>query len=362
MRARATDGAPPDRARETTAAPRFAGGRVAAGFVLAGLLAACGGDDGPSPTSAEALAHATYLTEATEGGHVTLENGERRFPPGGPVSGITLVASGEGDLDGDGDADAAAILVEERGMDRILRLHALLADDDTVQDVATRMIGDRFAVRSVSVVDGLIDVDLLTRRPDAPVTTPPTVPTRLRFALTGRGLLPVNPPMPRDADVATVRRVPTLISNQWNLTRAEVREWSADAGAFRQAPYLRFAEELSNGETITGSVSGQTGCNRLFGSFEAGAAGSMRVRNLATTRRDCGRGAMDRERRLVAALEAATGYTLAGDTLEIELDGGHVRFEAGPELAPPEPPQDLEGELLPDDATGSRERDARPRA
>jgi len=335
---------------------------MVAGLLLGGLLASCGGDDGPAPTSAEALAQATYLTAATESGHITLENGERPFPPGGPVRRIMLVASGEGDLDGDGDVDAAAILVEERGMDWILRLHALLADGDTLQDVATRMIGDRFEVRSVSVVDGLIDVDLLTRRPGVSVQTPPTVPTHLRFALTGRGLLPVNPPMPRDADVGTVRRVPTLTSNQWNLTRIEIRQWVADAGTFRQAPYLRFAEEQSNGETMTGGISGQTGCNRLFGGFEAGTSGSLRIRSIATTRRACGGDATDRERRLVAALEAATGYTLSGDTLEIELDGGSLRFEAGPELAPPEPPQDLEGELLPDDTTKTEGRDARRQA
>lgn len=336
------------RARDTAAR----GWSAAAAVPLLIIIAACGGDRGPAPTSPEALAQATYLTDATESGQVTLENGERRFAAGGPVTAMTLVASAAGDLDGDGDADAAAILVEERGLDRILRLHALLADDGTVEDVATRMVGDRFEIRSVSVVDGLIDVDLLTRRPGVPVQTPPTVPTRLRFALTGRGLLPVNPPQPRDADVGTVRREPTLTSNQWNLTRIEVRQWIADAGAFRQAPYLRFAEDL-RGETVNGRLSGQTGCNRMFGGFEAGVSGSLRIRAIATTRRVCGNDAMDRERRLVAALEAATGYTLAGDTLEIELDGGLIRFEAGPELAPPEPAQDLEGELLPDDERSS---------
>lgn len=332
---------------------------AAAALALAPLASACGGDDGPSPTSAEALARATYLTGVTEAGEVTLENGERRFPAGSPVSGIRLVASGDGDLDDDGDADAAAVLVEERGMDRILRLHALLTEDGTVRDVATRMIGDRLEVRSVSVVDGLIDIDLLTRRPGAPAQTPPTVPTRLKFALTGRGLLPVNPPMPRDAEVGTARHAPTLTSNQWNLTRIEVREWVAEADAFRQAPWLRFALELEGAETSTGRVSGQTGCNRLFGSYESGASGSLRIRGVATTRRACDADAMDRERRLVAALEAATGYALAGDTLEIELQGGRLRFEAGPELAPPQPPRDLEGELLPEEDEDAGERGTR---
>jgi len=332
------------------------------GLVLAAVLAACGGDDGPSPTSPEALAQARYLTEATETGEVTLENGERRFPEGAPVRAMMLVASGEGDLDGDGDDDAAAILVEESGMDRILRLHALLGDGETVEDVATRMLGDRFEVRAVAVTDGLIEVHLLTRPPGAPVQTQPTVPTRMRFALTGRGLLPVNPPQPREAEVGTVRRTPTLTSNQWNLTRIEVRQWSADAGAFRQAPYLRFAEEPAAGGTTTGQVSGQSGCNRLFSRFEAGVSGSLGISGVATTRRACGNDAMDRERRLIAALEAATGYTLRGDTLEIELEGGSLRFEAGPELAPPEPVQDLESEIEPDDSASPAERDARRQA
>lgn len=365
MRARGTAGSAsrPGRrgGRSRTRATGHAAGGTA-GLVLAALLAACGGDDGPSPTSHEALAQATYLTRATESGEVTLENGQRRFAESAPVRGITLLGSGEGDLDGDEDMDAAAVLVEESGMDRLLYLHALLAEGDSVHDVAARMIGDRFEVRSVSVVDGLIEVDLLTRRPGVPAHTPPTVPTRLRFALTGRGLRPVNPPQPREADVGTARRVPTLTSNQWNLTRVEVRDWIADAGAFRQAPYLRFAEELAGDETTAGQISGQAGCNRLFGSFEAGAAGSMGIRGIATTRRACDDDAMDRERRLTAALEAATSYTLTGDTLEITLDGGILRFEAGPELAPPEPPQDLEGELLPESEESPEAEQARRRS
>lgn len=339
-------------AREAAAArgPRWSAATVP-GLLLVAGLAACGGDDGPPPTSPEALAGATYMTEATASGQVTLEDGELRLTGGGTVQRIALQGSAQGDLDGDGEADAAAVLVEESGLARMLRLHALLADGDSTVDVATRMLGDRFQLRSVSVDDGLVEVRLLTRPPGAPVQTRPTVPTRLRFALTDRGLRPVNPPLPREGEVRTARTPPTLTSNQWNLTRVQVHEWSAEASAFRQTPYLRFAEELGDAGTMTGELSGQAGCNRLFSSFEASAAGSLRIHALASTRRACAGDVMDRERRLLAALGAARGYSITGDTLDIEIDGGSLRFAAGPELSPPEPAQDLDGEA-PSDSTG----------
>lgn len=330
----------------TGAGGRRRGVRTAA-LALAASLGACGGDDGPAPTSPEALANATYLTEAAEGGEVTLEEGRYVFAPGAPVSEVVLVGSGEGDLDGDGETDAAAVLIEASGLARILRLHALLGSEEGVEDVAARMLGDRFAVRSVAIEDGLVDVRLLTRRPGAPVQTPASVPTRLRFALTDRGLVPVNPPEPVPAGDVEPGRPTGLTGRQWDLVRVEVRQWSAASEAFDEVPWLRFAEELGGVEVSTGSVTGRTGCNRVFAAYEAGGSGSLRIRGVAATRRACAEDAADRERRLIAALEAATAYEIVGDTLRIALDGGRVTFEAGAVLAPPAPTQDLDAEPPP---------------
>ncbi len=73
---------------------------------------------------------------------------------------------------------------------------------------------------------------------------------------------------------------------------------------------------------------GSGGCNQIMGSYVV-AGHSLRFAELATTRKQCAQG-MAEERQLLAALEAASAYEIAGDSLALYGGGKAVlaRFTA----------------------------------
>jgi heat shock protein HslJ len=68
----------------------------------------------------------------------------------------------------------------------------------------------------------------------------------------------------------------------------------------------------------TGSMSGNTGCNSMFGSFTS-KGNSIRFSGVGTTRMFCSKpaGIMKQEAAVTRALNEATRYQLSGDTLRI---------------------------------------------
>lgn len=313
--------------------------RTAIAVAAATVVVACG--RGPEPTSPESLANATYLTDATPEGRVTLVGGAFDFSTG-PVERVELVSSGAGDIDGDDDPDAAVVLVETSGRSRLFRLHAVLGDGRTASDVAARLIGDRIEVREVRIEDGLISLDLMVREAGSSQEADPSVPITSRFALTDRGLIPADMP---SVDESAPRAMPggdvaTLPSHEWILERIEMGDWSQATDELAERPWLRFHRELGDDEAGTGTMYADAGCNRLFGSYERGADGSLRVRGIASTRRACPEPLADLEQRLAAALEAARTFAITDDVLRIEFDGGVLQLRAGRGLLPPPAPGD----------------------
>jgi heat shock protein HslJ len=327
--------------------------RRPAGTLLAlGLIWTACGEDAPPPTSRAALENATYLTDLTPDGKVTLMGGAVMFPPGGTIERYHFIEAGEGDLDGDEVVDAAVILVEFSGASELIRLHALLSDGDTTEDVATRFLGDRLFVEGVRIVDGLIEVDMLVRRPGENPQARPTMPVTNRFALTRTGLMPVNPPAIREGGPRTMGAgsVATLVSHEWILETIRMGDWSQTTDSLERRPAVRFATELGDETAGTGNLSGYSGCNRFFGTYSIEEGGTLRVGPLGTTRRLCGEPLDDLERRVVSSLSTATTFSVSGDRLTIEFDGGTLVFGAGAELVPPAPPGDREPRPEPEGA------------
>ena len=171
--------------------PRTGAGRLTViGLLLAAaLLVACAGTDGP-PTGAD-LERATYLTENTDAGEATLEDGEFREPLAPDSAGELVIQLGKwaaGDIDGrssgqSGD-DAATITIEQTGgSGTFYFLHALVGEDGDLRDAGVAFIGDRIRVEGVSIHDGVIVVALLDRAPEAAMASEPTVAVIRRFAL-----------------------------------------------------------------------------------------------------------------------------------------------------------------------------------
>ena len=163
---------------------------VITAFLLAGALFGSCGDDtvgDRDPETRARLERATYLTENTDDGEATLEDGEFRAPVAPSSASMLVIRLGTwtaGDLDGRGDSDAAAITIEDPGgSGTFFYLHALVSDDDVLRDDGFAFLGDRIRVEGVSVHDGVITVAQFDRLPDAPFSEPPSVPVIRQFRL-----------------------------------------------------------------------------------------------------------------------------------------------------------------------------------
>jgi putative lipoprotein len=71
------------------------------------------------------------------------------------------------------------------------------------------------------------------------------------------------------------------------------------------------------------SLSGSTGCNQFFGGFEL-VDGGLLLTPAGMTLMACPEDVMRQEQALLAALKAATGYRITGESLELLEGDGHV--------------------------------------
>ena len=92
------------------------------------------------------------------------------------------------------------------------------------------------------------------------------------------------------------------INGEWNII--EVNGSKVTPGESRTLPFITF-------DTATGRVSGNSGCNRMMGSFDVNAKpGSMELKGMASTRMMCPD--MTTERNVLVALAQVKGYKKAG--------------------------------------------------
>lgn len=131
------------------------------------------------------------------------------------------------------------------------------------------------------------------------------------------------------ADLYTLRKVQgapvhaagmrTLVGTRWQLHTLEGRPMPSD---LLTAPFL-----LLNSDS---SANGNAGCNHFFGQYHTTEPGGLRFGDMASTQMACTR--MDIEDALHPALRKVTGYTLKGDTLDLQDAGAMTlaRFVAVP--------------------------------
>ena len=80
----------------------------------------------------------------------------------------------------------------------------------------------------------------------------------------------------------------------------------------------------------SGQISGSGGCNNYSGSYKSDGVSSIEIGPLASTMMACAgpEGAMDQEMQFLAALQAATVYTINGSTLEMRDADGALQVQA----------------------------------
>lgn len=92
-------------------------------------------------------------------------------------------------------------------------------------------------------------------------------------------------------------------------------------------------QPVAGGATITaefagGQLGGSSGCNSYSASYQA-AGGTLSLGPIAMTEMAClEAGLMEQEQAYLAALQSATAYRLAGDTLQIDSEAGVLAFQA----------------------------------
>ncbi|MCB0096196.1 MAG: hypothetical protein KDE46_10770 [Caldilineaceae bacterium] len=127
--------------------------------------------------SDDALANATYMSEFTDSGEVTLVDGEVEMDMANGDEGnlyVVLTDSiARGDLNGDDVEDAAVIITSSTGGTGIFYdLAAVLNVDGEPQNVAIAELGDRVNILDLAVADGQIMVDMMVQGLDDPMCCP----------------------------------------------------------------------------------------------------------------------------------------------------------------------------------------------
>ncbi len=113
----------------------------------------------------------------------------------------------------------------------------------------------------------------------------------------------------------------SLADSQWFVTSLNNGHGGVQSVAQGSDPTLNFGDD--------GHVSGTTGCNDFTAAFGTDA-GSLTIGPVGMTKKLCGTpsGIMDQEHRMVAALNRADAYSIAGDRLTIHDVNGATQILA----------------------------------
>ncbi len=149
-----------------------------------------------SPLTIETLKNAEYQVEEASGGRAQLANGTfRQAVAPGSASELVVTLTDKitfGDLNGDGAPDAVAVFVSNAGgSGNFYYLAAVLNDKGKPNNVAVTLLGDRVQINSLTINDGMTNIDMVTQGPNDPMCCPSQKVTK-KFKLQGTQLIEVK--------------------------------------------------------------------------------------------------------------------------------------------------------------------------
>ena len=161
------------------------------GLTLA--VSACSLVAQPPPLTLDALKNAEYNSDLPAAKKAKLTNGvyeEELAPASASKLNIRLLDQyAIGDLNGDGAADAAVVLAANAGGSGVFTtLAAVVNDGGKPRHAASADLGDRTVVKSISIVNGVIVMELVTHAPSDPMCCPTQNETQ-KFKLEGDQLV-----------------------------------------------------------------------------------------------------------------------------------------------------------------------------
>jgi heat shock protein HslJ len=294
-------------------------GTLLAALVLLPCITACAAQPpvAPAPT-AEEVANLDYHGIEEAAGTVALRGGHWEGAPyadGGASRPRVMIVPGplaSGDLDGDGNAETAVLLSSSSGGSGTRSSIAIVARRGRqLQNVATRLLGDRVQVRSLAIEDGLLAIDLVRAGADDPACCPGEMATytwTLRAGILGDARPPV---------VDGRLSAGALEGSEWVLRRFAFDE---DAPA-SPVVTLAFADGQARG------VAGCNGYSADIADTAGAAAGTVRLGPVAATRKMCPDPDMVVEDRYLRQLGGVSRFGYMNGRLMLDYDGGIMLFD-----------------------------------
>ena len=218
-----------------------------------------------------------------------------------------------GDFDGNGSDDAAVLLAESAGGSGTFYYLAVVEKKDgTLQNIATKMIGDRVQIVKIGSEKGVIVVTMLQAGPDDPSCCPADLVTRT-FTVNGNALLEER------AGKAGRLSPDVMVGVAWVLT-----DWNRDEPAPRE-PEITL-------EYKDGKFAGSSGCNRYFTDVTAGKVpGTITIGMIGATMMMCPPPISEAEMRFQKQLESVTGFSFDSGRMVLSYtkgeSGGAMFFE-----------------------------------
>ncbi|TFG66339.1 MAG: hypothetical protein E4H28_02270 [Gemmatimonadales bacterium] len=121
-----------------------------------------------------AVQNATYMSQFSEAGFVTLTAGvyESDEPEWRVMASLDEHVA-IGDLDGNDTAEAAVVIwTNTGGTGAFVDLAVLEERDGQIVNIATRFLGDRLRIHSLSISDRVVELDATIHTPDDPMCCP----------------------------------------------------------------------------------------------------------------------------------------------------------------------------------------------
>ncbi len=220
----------------------------------------------------------------------------------------------EGDIDGNGTDEAAVLLAASSGGTGVnIYLAAVRITDDKLDNLDTKLVGDRVQIRKAGFGAEHIFLELVEAGPDDPMSNPGEL-TMVGWNLVNEKLVPL--------EVATKPRrlsLDTIAESEWSL-----RWWGMDEPA-----------DAEPGITLSlkdGNLGGSSGCNSYFMEAKTGKMpGDLSMGPSGGTMKACPDDVMAVEKRYLAQMAGVKryGYLAGMLALTYEVDGtmGVMLFE-----------------------------------
>jgi heat shock protein HslJ len=272
----------------------------------------CDSQTEPAPTitaapAAEELARTTYHGVYDE--PVTLEGGYWEGAPytadavSRPEVGLIRDFRLTGDVNGDGSEEAVVLLIMSSGGSGTYNYLAVVGrNGETPVNLGTAGIGDRVQVRSASIADGRIELDVIQQGPGDAACCP-SQKARRTWALDDAGLTEVA------SEITGTLSIEDLLGPEWVLTHFD---WDEPVPAEPEVTLI--LEE--------GRVAGSGGCNRYFTAAVAGEMpGSLALGPVGSTMMACPEEIMALESRYLKALESVVNFSFLAGRLVLSYRG-----------------------------------------